>query len=180
MLSVILEGLFELTDYPDLEILIADNDSSDPETFSLFAAMEKRGVRLIACLGEFNYSKINNEAVRHATGDILLFLNNDVEVIETGWLKKMVASLSSPEIGAVGAKLLYQDGTLQHGGVVLGVLGVAGHVHVGAPGDSPGYFGRLRLAQDVSCVTGACLAVSPKRFREPRRFRGARAQGRLQ
>jgi O-antigen biosynthesis protein len=159
LLAICLHGLFELTDYPDLEILIADNDSSQPETLALFAEMEERGVRIVACPGEFNYSKINNEVARHASGEVLLFLNNDVEMVEPGWLKAMVQHLSVPEIAAVGAKLLYPDGTLQHGGVVLGVLGVAAHVHVGAPADSPGYFGRLRLTQDVSCVTGACMAV---------------------
>jgi GT2 family glycosyltransferase len=166
LLAICLHGLFELTDYPDLEILIADNDSSQPETLALFAEMEERGVRIVACPGEFNYSKINNEVARHANGEVLLFLNNDVEMVEPGWLKAMVEHLSVPEIAAVGAKLLYPDGTLQHGGVVLGVLGVAAHVHVGAPADSPGYFGRLRLAQDVSCVTGACMAVRRSVFEE--------------
>ncbi|MBV9976388.1 MAG: glycosyltransferase family 2 protein [Hyphomicrobiales bacterium] len=166
LLAQCLQGLWERTEYPDIEILIADNDSSQPKTVTFFAEVKKRGVRVVSCPGPFNHSKINNRAARHASGDVLLLLNNDVEMLEPGWLKAMIGHLFSPDVAAVGAKLLYPDGTLQHGGVVLGMLGVAGHVHLGASIDSPGYRERLRLAQDVSCVTAACIAVRRSVFEE--------------
>src|SRR4029077_4081958 len=142
------------------------NDSIEPATRGLFGAMEQRDVRILSCPGPFNYSKINNDAVRHTHGEIILLLNNDISIIEPGWLKEMVCYFAEPDVGAVGAKLLYPDGTLQHGGVVLGMGGVAAHIGLGTPGQSLGYFGQLGLAKDVSCVTGACLAVRRSVFDE--------------
>ncbi|GGC51394.1 glycosyltransferase family 2 protein [Chelatococcus reniformis] len=159
LLATCVAGLLEATDYPDLEIVVADNGSVEPQTAALLAELGGRGVVVVDAPGPFNYARINNSAAAKATGEILLFLNNDIEVVEPGWLKAMVAYACRPGIGAVGAKLLYPDGTLQHGGVVLGLLGVAGHVHLGAAGDAPGHGGRLLVPQDVSCVTAACLAM---------------------
>ncbi|AMJ62725.1 hypothetical protein AXW83_22675 [Bosea sp. PAMC 26642] len=159
LLEECLQGLLNKTDYPDLDIIVADNGSSEPATSALFASMAAFGVRVVACPGEFNYSKINNDAVKQATGDHILFLNNDISILEPTWLKEMAAHLAETDVGAVGAKLLYPDGTLQHAGVTLGVLGVAGHTQRGAAKDSFGYFGQLGLARDVSCATAACLLV---------------------
>ncbi|PVE21374.1 glycosyl transferase family 2 [Microvirga sp. KLBC 81] len=159
-------GLTKRTDYPNLEVLIADNDSIEPETLAFFNEIETPTVRIIKTPGPFNYSRINNEAISHATGDVILLLNNDVSMIESSWLKEMVQYLTQEKVGAVGAKLFYPDRTLQHGGVVLGVGGVAAHIHMGAHSDDPGYFGRLMLPQDVSCVTAACMLVKKSVFDE--------------
>ncbi|MDP4005192.1 glycosyltransferase family 2 protein [Methylobacterium sp. NEAU K] len=167
ILSVTLDGLLGGTDYPDIEVVIVDNDSREPETAALFARY--RGdprVRILAVPGAFNFSDLSNRGAAAATGPVLLFLNNDVEVLEPGWLGELVRQAVRPEIGAVGAKLLYPDRTIQHGGIVLGIGGVAGHSHLGVPDDDPGYFCRMVLAHEVSAVTGACLAMRARVFEE--------------
>jgi GT2 family glycosyltransferase len=163
VLEACISGVFE-TDYPDLELIIVDNESKDDKTRAFFAEAARRGVRILSCSGQFNFSRINNLAAHEATGDVFVFLNNDVSVIHPSWLKEMILQAVRPGVGAVGARLLYPDGTIQHGGVVLGIGGVAGHIHLGAARDDPGYFGRLKLAQDVSCVTAACMAVTREVF----------------
>ncbi len=159
LLAQCIKGLLEGTDYPDLEIIIADNESIDAKTTAFFVDVARRGVRIVPSPGAFNFSRINNAAAREARGDVLLFLNNDIAVIDRTWLKEMILHAARPGVGAVGARLLYPDGTIQHGGVVLGVGGLAGHIHRGAPRNDPGYFGRLMLTQDISCITAACMAV---------------------
>ena len=159
VLAECLTGLMEGTDYPNLEIIIADNESIETKTEAFFAELAQRGVRIVRSAGPFNFSRINNAAAREASGDVLLFLNNDVSVIERAWLKEMVVHAVKPGVGAVGARLLYPDDTVQHAGVVLGIGGVAGHVHCHVSRDEPGYFGRLKLTQEISCVTAACMAV---------------------
>jgi len=159
ILQVAIDGLLTKTDYPGLEIIIADNDSREPRTLSYFQEVEKRGIKIVKCPGAFNYSDINNKAIAQSTGELVLMLNNDVSMIDPSWLKEMARYCSDPTIGIVGAKLLYPDGTLQHAGVVLGVGGVAGHRYVGSPDSEKGAFGRLTLPQDVSCVTAACLLI---------------------
>jgi GT2 family glycosyltransferase len=161
-----MEGLLDRTDYPNREIIIADNESCAPETAAFLAAMRGRGVKVIPSPGPFNFSRINNKAVQAAAGEILLFLNNDVSVIHDSWLKEMIVYAMRPDVGAVGARLLHSDGTVQHAGVVLGLAGVAGHIHCGERGSKPGYFGRLFVPQDISCVTAACMAVPRKVFEE--------------
>lgn len=163
-LLVCLDGLLDGTDYPALDILVADNDSVETETAALLDRVRQRGVTVLACPGPFNYAAINNRAAAEARGQFLLFLNNDISVIGRDWLREMVQLAEDLHVGAVGAKLLYPDGTLQHGGVVLGMGGVAGHMHLGAAGDDPGYFGRLRRTQAVAAVTGACMLVPARHF----------------
>lgn len=167
LLSVVLDGLLTRTEYGPLEIVIVDNDSIEPATHALFEhyAGEAR-VRVLHAAGPFNFSALSNAGAHAARGDVLLFLNNDVEVIEPGWLGELVSIASDPEVGAVGAKLLYPDGTLQHGGVVLGAGGIAGHSHLGLARDDPGYFARMVMLQQVSAVTGACLALRRAVFEE--------------
>jgi GT2 family glycosyltransferase len=167
LLAQVLAGLFAATDYPDLEVVVVDNDSREPATHALFAAhADDARLRVLPVPGAFNFSDLSNRGAVAATGAVLLFLNNDVEIVEPGWLAEMVSLVLDPSVGAVGAKLLYPDGTLQHGGIVLGVGGVAGHSHLGLPGDEPGYFARMVLTQEVSAVTGACLAVRTEAFAE--------------
>lgn len=167
LLRVTLDGLFGATDYPDIEVVVVDNDSREPETRALFESYRNdRRLRVVTAPGAFNFSDLSNRGAAAASGAVLLFLNNDIEVIEPGWLTELVSQAVRPEIGAVGAKLLYPDGTVQHGGVVLGIGGVAGHGHLGLPDADPGYFARMVLGQEVSAVTGACLATRAAVFRE--------------
>ena len=171
LLARCLGGLLYRTDYPNLEVLIIDNDSIETGTQSLFQMLQKDPrVRVIPVHGPFNYSALNNAAVLAATGDILVMLNNDVDVIGGGWLKEMVSHAVRPDVGAVGAKLLYGDGRIQHAGVVLGVgqhnagPGVAGHFgHHAAAGDA-GYLGQFALTRELSGVTGACMAFRREVF----------------
>ncbi|KQT82960.1 glycosyl transferase [Methylobacterium sp. Leaf465] len=167
LLAVALAGVLDATDYPAIEVLIVDNDSREPRTRDLFARYSNDArVRVVSVPGLFNFSDLSNRGAAAARGPLLLFLNNDVEVIEPGWLREMVSIALTPDIGAVGAKLLYPDRTLQHGGIVLGIGGVAGHSHPGLSEDDPGYFARMVLTQEVSAVTGACLLLRASVFSE--------------
>jgi GT2 family glycosyltransferase len=160
LLSVCVDGLLNRTDYDRLEVIIVDNESSEPATLEYLRRITAdERVRVIPFRGAFNYSAMNNQAVEQAKGEVLLLLNNDIEVIEPGWLKEMVSHVLRPGVGAVGAKLLYPDGTVQHAGVVLGVGGCAFHYGHRADRASPGYFGLLGAVRTVSAVTGACLAI---------------------
>jgi GT2 family glycosyltransferase len=155
-------GVLHRTDYPNIEMLIVDNDSRDPEALALLAKLEKdRRVRILPYPGPFNYAALNNAAVQEATGEVIVLVNSDIAIIDPGWLREMVSLASRPDVGAVGAKLLYGDGTVQHSGVVLGVGGpaVAGHFGHHAARDDGGYAGQLALTRELSAVTGACLAL---------------------
>lgn len=154
-------------DHRAVEILIVDNGSDDPETLKWMSRTEARGLaRIIRHPGEFNFSEINNRAAAEATGEILLFLNNDTEVLSADWLDRARALLSLPDVGMVGAKLLYPDGTLQHFGVNLGTADhrVASHAHLGLGRNDPGYFSKARLLQQFSAVTAACMFVRREVF----------------
>lgn len=165
LLGACLQSLLSRTTYPDYEVLIVDNDSETPEAAAYFRSLAAREhIRVVPFGGAFNYSAINNEAARQARGSLLLFLNNDTEVIAPGWMTDMVRHAVRPEVGAVGAKLLYSDGTVQHAGVVMGIGGVAGHVHRFLPGDEPGYGGRAVLAHAFTALTAACLMVRKEMF----------------
>lgn len=153
------------TTYPDVEIVLVDHDSQDPRSRTVFDALARDPrVRVIAHHGPFNWSAINNAAVEACRGDAFCFLNNDVVVITPDWLSEMVALLAQPGTGAVGAKLLYPNDTVQHAGVVLGVGGTAEHAFVGLDADAPGYMGQAVLTRTVSAVTGACLLTSRAAF----------------
>lgn len=155
-----IESVTEKTQYQDYELIIVDNGSMATTTITyLHDISQREGVRVIRDDYPFNYSALNNRAAKEANGEILCLLNDDIEVITAAWLSEMVSIAIQPGIGAVGARLLYPDGSLQHGGVILGVGGVAGHFHKGRSRDDYGYFGRASLAQGMSAVTGACLMV---------------------
>lgn len=162
-----IESIIEKTTYPNYEIIVIDNASDDPETLRYFEALQAdERIRVIRDERPFNYSALNNAGVHQAKGDIIGLLNNDLEVISPDWLTEMVSHALRPDIGAVGARLWYPDDTLQHGGVILGIGGWAGHAHKGFPKGSPGYVGRMSLISDFSAVTAACLVVQKSRFEE--------------
>lgn len=163
-----LDGLLGGTDYPHLEIIVADNGSQDPETLARFAvyAQDPR-VRIAPLPGPFNFSRINNDAVTLARGQVLVFVNNDVEVLDPSWLTALVTEAVRPEVGAVGAKLLYPNRLVQHAGVVLGLKGgPAGHAFHLFRDDAPGYLHMLETTRRCSAVTAACLAVRREAFDE--------------
>jgi glycosyltransferase involved in cell wall biosynthesis len=161
------DGLLHRTNYPNLEILILDNASSEPETLQYFSALQDESrVRILPYPGQFNFSAINNFGVAQARGSIIGFINNDIEVIEPDWLSEMVAHAVRPNVGAVGAKLLYADNSIQHAGVILGIGGIAGHSHKMFDRSSHGYFSRLQLPQHLSAVTAACLVMRRTCFEE--------------
>jgi len=132
----------------------------------LSAARDDLGVKIIRDDRPYNYSQLNNLAAEKAVGDYLCLLNNDTEIIQPSWLREMIRQAIRPNIGAVGAKLLYDDMSIQHAGVVIGLCGSAGHVHRYLPNDNPGYFARAHVAHYVSAVTAACLVVKKGKFHE--------------
>lgn len=160
LLSTCIASLLRVTDHQDYLVTIIDNGSelSESQAYFKWIARDRR-VRVLRYDQLFNYSAINNFAVRHCQGDVVVLLNNDIEVIEGSWLREMASLAVRPEIGAVGARLYYPDGTIQHAGVVLGVGGVAAHAYAHAARDDEGQYGRARLVQAYSAVTAACLAV---------------------
>ncbi len=158
LLSTCIAGL-AYTDYPDLEVIVVDNDSDDPATLDFLETLRERGMRVLRHAGPFNYSAINNRAVAEATGALLCLLNNDVAMLSPDWLKIMATQALRDEVGAVGAQLLYPDGRIQHAGVVVGVGNAAGHAHRFLRPSDLGYFCRHALPQFVSAVTAACLVV---------------------
>jgi glycosyltransferase involved in cell wall biosynthesis len=160
LVRMCVESIVGKTAYKNYEILIINNNSDDPATLNYMEKLEVAGkARVIDYPHPFNYSAMNNYAVEHARGEVIVLLNNDIEVINGDWLTEMVSHALRPDVGVVGARLWYPDNTLQHGGVVLGIGGVAGHAHKAFPRGNVGYFGRAALLQNFSAVTGACLAV---------------------
>ena len=167
LLARCMDGLLGATDYRNFEVLVVDNLSCEPATEQLYRklATDPR-VRVLRYAQPFNFSRINNWAAEQAGGEILLFLNNDTEVIDRDWLRHLAANATRPEVGAVGAKLLYPDGRVQHGGVILGMGGTAAHFHLRRRAEDAGYFGRARLQQNLSAVTAACLTMRRAIFEE--------------
>nr|RNF58711.1 glycosyltransferase family 2 protein [Acidithiobacillus sulfuriphilus] len=148
------------TDYPNIEIVVLDNQSDDPGTIAYLEELAQRpDVRILAYPHPFDYAKMHNFAVPQAQGDYVCLLNNDIEVIAPGWLRDMLGVAQRGGVGAVGAKLLYPDGTVQHAGVVLGLGGIAAHPHKGIDAAACGYFGRAMLMQSFSAVTAACMVL---------------------
>ena len=165
LLACCIEGLQLRTRLAGAEILVVDNDSARDETRAYLAnlAHDKR-FRILPMPGPFNFSRLCNQAAAQARAPALVFLNNDTEILNEEWLDELLAWVENPEVGAVGAKLLYPDGRVQHAGVVVGIDGLAGHFECGLGAAEPGYFGRLNTTHEVSAVTAACLAVEAKKF----------------
>lgn len=165
ILSRCIESIRNKSPYSNYEIIIVDNQSNENETLDYFSRLsEEEYIKIIQYDLPFNYSAINNFAAEQSNGDILLFLNNDTEVITPEWLDEMAGHALRPEIGAVGAMLYYPNDTIQHAGVILGMRGIAGHIYYGSPRGSLGQRGRVRLMQNYSAVTGACLAIQKDKF----------------
>ncbi|MDK2126394.1 glycosyltransferase [Parachitinimonas caeni] len=164
-----IETLLEKTAYPHYEIIVVDNDSRTPEAqhyLSVLAASGEDRLKVLRYPHPFNYSAMNNLAAQTARGDYLLLLNNDTAILQPEWLDMLMEHAQRPEVGITGARLLFPDGTIQHAGVVLGMLGPAEHPGLGASHQEPGYLGRLHLDQDFSAVTGACLLVRRSVYEE--------------
>lgn len=168
ILAPCVNAILEKTDYRHFELIILDNQSSCPRTLEYMQQVSERDerVRVLRWDHPFNYSAINNFGASQAKGSIIGLINNDVEPINTGWLGEMVSQACRPEIGCVGAKLYYPNGSLQHAGVILGIGGVAGHSHKYFNGNAQGYLSRLQLVQNLSAVTAACLLVRKDIFEQ--------------
>lgn len=164
LLRTCIEGLINNTDYPDLEIIVVDNHSSDPATLAYFKELIGLNIKVLPYPQPFNYSAINNYAVNHATGELIGLINNDIEVIESGWLKEMVSQLLRPNIGAVGAKLLWPNRMVQHAGVVVGISGLAAHTGNNLSQSDPGYLSINQICRRQSAVTAACLLLRKSTF----------------
>ena len=161
-------SILDKTSYQNFEIIILDNESAEPATLEYFENIQEHDarVRVVPYHQPFNYSAINNFGVTQARGELIGLVNNDVEVITAEWLAEMVSHAVRPEIGCVGAKLYYDDETIQHAGVIVGLGGVAGHSHKYFPRTASGYFHRLKLTQNLSAVTAACLVVRKSIFEQ--------------
>jgi GT2 family glycosyltransferase len=160
VLEKCLRSIFRNPSYPDFEVIVIDNGSVEESTLKTFAQWrneEPERIRYIRIDAPFNYSKLNNQGVKASQGEYLLFLNDDTEIISTDWIEGMIEQAQRPSIGAVGAKLLYPNGTIQHAGIIAGVTGIAGHGHRGFHHASGGYFNHLMTINNYSAVTGACL-----------------------
>ncbi|HEX7177605.1 MAG TPA: glycosyltransferase [Pyrinomonadaceae bacterium] len=167
LLEQTIHGLLNETDYGPIEIIIIDNQSTDTAALRYLRQIQADPrVRVIAYDAPFNYSAINNLGVRESGGEVIGLINNDIKVISPGWLREMVSHAVRPDVGAVGAKLLYPDDTVQHAGVILGVHSVAAHAHRHIPKDSPGYLNRAMSIQNLSAVTGACMVLRREVFDE--------------
>lgn len=165
MLKKCLDSILEKTSYDNFEILIIENNSTEEETFAYYKKIEQDArIRVITCVTDWNYSYINNYGVKEAAGEYLLFLNNDTEVITPDWIEQMVMFAQRADVGAVGAKLFFSDGTIQHAGVTCGVRGVAGHAFRLWDGDAKGYMNRLVATMNLTAVTAACMMVRKEVF----------------
>ncbi len=170
-LDTCLKSIAEKTSYAHYQIVIVENNSTEERTFEYYRSLQKMpNIEVITWVGAFNFSAINNYAAQKASGEYLLFLNNDTEVITPDWIEQMLMFAQRADVGAVGAKLYYPDDTIQHAGVILGIGGVAGHSHKNYPRHAFGYVSRLQLAQNMSAVTAACLMVRRRLFEQVEGF----------
>lgn len=166
-LALCIAAIYEKSTYKNYEIIVAENNSTTDIIWEYYELIKKLpNVRVVEWKKEFNYSAINNFAAKEAKGDYFILLNNDVEIRTSDWIQELLMYAQRDDVGAVGAKLYFEDMTIQHGGVILGMgeHGIAGHSHVGEPAHSVGYMGRMYYVQDLSAVTAACLMVSREKY----------------
>lgn len=165
LLGRCIESIFEKTLFANFSIVVVDNDSVEPETKRLLDHFHgDKNVSVLRSPGPFNFSALCNAAAARRKCEVLVFLNNDTEVVSEDWLGRLVTEAILPDVGAVGGLLLYPDRRIQHAGVVLGMGNTAGHFGAGAPEDAPGWLSRNEVVHEVSAVTGACLAVARRKF----------------
>jgi O-antigen biosynthesis protein len=162
LISRLLADLTTRTSYPDFEIIVIDNGTTDPRVLDLYRKAGQGAVPFRCDIdpAPFNFSRQVNRGIAMATGELILLLNNDIEVIQSDWLREMVSCLSYPETGIVGARLVYPNGRLQHAGVIVGLGGLAGHWFIGQRESYPGPMARLHVRQSLTAVTGACMLIS--------------------
>lgn len=166
VLAKCLDSIYEKTEYPDYEIIVIENNSEDPDTFAYYDRIQKDPrVTVLEYDGEFNYSKVNDFGVEHASGELILLLNNDVEVITQGWLTELASVCCREDVGAVGARLWYPDDVIQHAGIAI-INEAAEPIHHGAPRGYTGYFGLIEKPQDMSAVTAACLMTKKSVYQQ--------------
>ena len=169
LLQRCLDSLRSITEYEAFEAVVVDNQSDDLECLAYLDSIRGvPGIRVVELDAPFNYSALNNIAVQESEGEVLAFLNNDVEILSAGWLREMVSHALRPKVGAVGAKLLYPNETVQHGGVVLGggakKDAVAAHHNWGLERSAPGYLGDNQVVRNLSAVTAACMVIRREIF----------------
>ncbi len=164
LLKTCIESIFARSTYKHFEIIVVDNGSVLPETKAYFQKVQSDQVKILTEDAPFNFSSLNNAGARHAAGKYICLLNNDIEILTPDWLEEMLSFAQREDIGCVGARLWYPDRTLQHGGVILGIGGVAGHAHKHLDDSATGYFGRAVHHQSYSAVTGACLLTAKSKF----------------
>ena len=163
-----LTSLYKNAGYDNFEVLVIENNSTDPETERYYAQIPQKfaNCRVVRYQGKFNFSAINNFGAQFANGEQLLLLNNDIEVTSKDFLRELLSYSQRPDVGAVGAKLIFPDNEIQHAGVIMGINGSAGHSHKGHPADAVGDMYRLVTTQDFMAVTGACLMTKTALYRE--------------
>lgn len=159
LLCQCIDSIFEKTDYQNYELILISNNSSEKSTFKYLEELKKKDdrIKVFEYNIPFNFSKINNWAVNQSQGEFILLLNNDTKIISKGWLGAMLEHIQDPNCGIVGAKLIYEDNTIQHAGVIVGISGIAGHSHRHFPKATNGYYYRPSVTQNLTAVTGACL-----------------------
>ena len=167
------ESIRKKTQYSNYEIIIVNNNSKENDSLKYFNEIQKHhNIKVVDYNGDFNFSRINNFAVKHASGEVILFLNNDTKVITDGWMTSMLEQVERSEVGAVGSKLVFPNDTVQHAGIILGINGldndnnVAANSPQGGKSINPGYFGRENLLLDLSAVTAACMMMRKDVFEE--------------
>lgn len=163
-----LNSVYGKSTYKNFEVIVAENNSVESETFEYYKTLESKynNLKIVTWKREFNYSAINNFAVKTTRGEYVLLLNNDIEIITPDWIEQMLMFAQRSDVGAVGAKLYYDDNTIQHAGVIVGLGGVAGHAHKGFAYDDPGYMARASIVQNFSACTAACLLVRKDVYNE--------------
>lgn len=164
ILDKCLQSIDKKTSYDNYEIIIVENNSTEESTFEYYEKIQNHRIKVVRWKDTFNYSAINNFAVKQSKGDYLLFMNNDMEVISPDWIEEMLSHCQRTEVGIVGAKLYYPDNTIQHAGIIVGIGGVAGNVFVGLKRDYTGYMHRASIQQDLSAVTAACMMMKRSVF----------------